>query len=99
MPSPIANAVHSDGNLHAPAASCAELGLKAAMENCHLEDLHHSLESCSFSSASLSSISHSSSSVRVFFFLPSFSFFSRSLIAFLASFALSVTLFLTSILF
>merc|ERR1711862_169548 len=51
---------------------------RAAMENCFQEGLHHSLESCSFSAVSLSSSSHISSSERVFFFLPSFSFFSRS---------------------
>merc|ERR1711918_166213 len=59
---------------------------------------HFASLSCSLSSLSLSSISHISSSVKVFFFLPSFSFFSRSLITFFASLAARVTFFCTSIL-
>merc|ERR1712061_525567 len=52
----------------------------------------------SFSSLSLSSSSHISSSDSVFFFLPSFSFFSMSLIAFFLSLSLIAWLFFTSIL-
>merc|ERR1712083_845363 len=95
MLSNLRSAAHGLQRLTLPARS---LDLRVAMENHYREELHHSLESCSFSSVSLSSISHISSSVSVFFFLPSFNFFSRSLIAFLASFALSATFFLTSIL-
>merc|ERR1711862_1090722 len=50
------------------------------------------------SSASLSSSSHASSSLRLFFFLWSFSFFSTYLMAFLMSFASMVLFFFTSIL-
>merc|ERR1712127_1034520 len=53
-------------------------------------------DSCS--SFNLSSSSQISSSFSVFFFLPSFSFFSRSLIAFFLSLSLKATFFFTSIL-
>jgi len=59
---------------------------------------HHSPFSNSLSSLSLSSISHISSSVNVFFFLPSLSFFSISLIAFLASLGANFCCAFTSIL-
>merc|ERR1712100_358853 len=59
----------------------------------------HALSNFSFNATILSSISHFSSSVRVFFLRPSFNFFSRSLICFLASFALTDAFALTSILF
>merc|ERR1711972_88947 len=55
--------------------------------------------SASLSSFSLSSISHISSSDKVFFFLPSLGFFSRSLMAFFLSLSLKAAFFLTSILF
>merc|ERR1712100_736823 len=52
----------------------------------------------SLSSFSLSSNSQTSSSVRIFFFLLSLIFFSRSLMAFFLSLSVMVALFLTSIL-
>jgi len=79
--------------------SCAEFGATMQKhENATLQvsTTPHSFKSCSLSSLSLSSSSQHSSSVSVFFFFPSFSFFSMSLMAFLASFALSACL--TSIL-
>merc|ERR1712032_1717511 len=59
---------------------------------------HLAAASCSWSAAIWSWSSHICSSVKVLFFLPSLSSFSRSLIAFFASFALKDTFFFTSIL-
>lgn len=89
------------------------LRLRLAHNNCNIACSHTSIylqggfmlshqaqaaSNFSFNAAILSSSSHISSSVRVFFFLPSLIFFSKSLICFLASFALTAALALRSIL-
>merc|ERR1711879_1140285 len=79
--------VHCPGQELIPARVCSSKNRSARVQLyvSTMEKVHSF--SCSLSSLSLSSNSHISSSVNVFFFLPSFSFFSTSLMAFLASLA------------
>jgi len=77
---------------------CSQVKVQGQNDHCVKAELTHAFSNFSFSSTSLSSISHASSSERVPFFLPSFSFFSRSLICFLISFAFVGPAALTSIL-